>query len=79
MRYEDYPGQIDQRHCPHCKHEVLDWGLKCPGCDMVPRETPEGQKLLAKRRKLLWDDWLILFVLAVAGYFLILVCIGRCG
>ncbi len=72
--------EIDQRHCPHCKHEVLDWGLPCPGCSLVPRQTEEGKKLLAEHRgRWLTTDWLFLALIVAVGYFFVLVFVAGRG
>lgn len=42
--------EIDERKCPHCGHGVLDWYTRCPGCNQIPWETAEGQKVRARRR-----------------------------
>src|SRR3989338_1264252 len=40
---------IDENHCPSCGHGVLNWNTTCPGCDQVPWQTPQGQRILQRR------------------------------
>ena len=71
---------IDYRHCPHCKHDVLDWGLKCAGCGEIPRQTPEGKKAMAEARgKWLATDWAILAGFVVLAYFAVMVFVAGRG
>jgi hypothetical protein len=36
---------FNERECPHCRHAVLNWQVRCPGCDAIPWETPEGKQV----------------------------------
>lgn len=45
---------IDERHCPNCGHEVVDWETPCRGCGQIPWETPAGQRVIHQRRRHVW-------------------------
>ena len=43
--------EIDERHCPNCGHDVLNWDVVCPGCDQVPWDSPAGKRIMQQRRR----------------------------
>ena len=59
---------IDERHCPNCGHDILNWDVVCPGCDQVPWNSPAGRRIVAKRRRKQWwlDNAFALTLLASA-------------
>ena len=48
---------IDERHCPNCGHDILNWDVPCPGCSQVPWNTPAGHRVIRHRR--FWSTWSI--------------------
>ena len=42
---------VDERHCPGCGHDVLNWDVACPGCDQVPWNSPAGRRIMRQRRR----------------------------
>lgn len=40
----------EERYCPRCGRDVLSWDVACPGCGQVPWDTPEGRRVLRRRR-----------------------------
>jgi hypothetical protein len=48
---------IDERHCPNCGHDILNWDIACPGCDQVPWDSPTGWRVIkARRRRQFWSE-----------------------
>lgn len=60
---------IDERTCPACGHEVLGWEVPCAGCDQIPWDTPQGQRVIKRRRASLEASdpmtWIKYFILIV--------------
>ena len=41
----------EERQCPNCGHDVLNWDVMCPGCDQVPWDSPAGRRIMQGRRQ----------------------------
>ncbi len=61
-------NDINDKVCPACGTSILGWEVPCPQCEEIPWNTPQGRRVIKKRRSAQeWADpmtWFKYFVLA---------------